>query len=395
MAGFDEKPAPHGKPAPHDKPEPPAEPDMSDYEPMGIWTIEWGQLFPWLVSGRDNRIPPNAAFRDMIRLKTMHQDFLSLSRLYARIDAAGAKFKLRGNPVDFKSISNAFANGAAVVADFFTTSGPGAEANVRAFIVTTIKGLGADTGAIYETWDKFACLRQCELGAGMIFTIPATDQRYTIGSVTIGQDHLHLNAASTKFDLKAVNFYEFSQAVKCWPFVLPDRRVVVLVTDGRREASGILVGNYFDPTGASMKLAGDLVAVPSQALDQAGVEYTIQGSGSPLVFEEGNSMLRGCTMSSKPDRLALGHKTIVEVYPIPFTAAKGIEWKGCAVTTGMGTLPQTLKDLRGQLSKVHSWSFDSEHWAGTDWKEFRYSMQMRPSYIGLVDEPKNVFGRAL
>ena len=144
-----------------------------------------------------------------------------------------------------------------------------------------------------------------------------------------------------------------------------------------------------------MKLAGDLDAVPSQALDQAGVEYTIQGSGSPLVFEEGNSMLSGCTMSSKPDRLALGHKTIVEVYPIPFTAAKGIEWKGCAVTTGMGTLPQTLKDLRGQLSKVHSWSFDSEHWAGTDWKEFRYSMQMRPSYIGLVDEPKNVFGRAL
>jgi hypothetical protein len=57
----------------------------------------------------------------------------------------------------------------------------------------------------------------------------------------------------------------------------------------------------------------------------------------------------------------------------------------------MGELPGVLQDLRDELAKLKSWSFDSDWWGDKNWKEFRYSMQMHPSYMGLVEEPPNVF----
>jgi hypothetical protein len=185
------------------------------------------------------------------------------------------------------------------------------------------------------------------------------------------------------------NFRVFSQAPKCWPFVLPDGRIAVFVSDGRHENSGVLAGSYSDPFGAYTTMAASLDSYAMRVKD-----FVVQGDGSPLIFENKDTWLCGYTLASKVNELANAKKTTVAIHPIPFTAANGIEWKGSAVTTGMGTLPQTLDDLRDQLSKVPSWSFDSDHWAGTDWKEFRYSMQMHPSYIGLVDELENVFGSA-
>ena len=231
-----------------------------------------GQLFPWLASGQDNRIPPNAAFRDMIRLKTMHQDFLSLSRLYARIAAAGAKFTIEGVPADFKRISDTFAHGASVIADFLIASPPGAESKVRASIDDRIKHLGAEAGAIHKTWDKVACLRECELGAGMLFKTKSTIWKWcTIGSITNhkGPNYGNLNAVPTAFDPEVGNFDVFSQAVKCWPFILPDGRIAVFVCDGDKENSGILAGWYSAPIGAvtTMEAPIDPVEFPEQRND--------------------------------------------------------------------------------------------------------------------------------
>jgi hypothetical protein len=69
---------------------PPAEPpkvtDLSQYEPLGVWIVDWARLFPWLVTGHDNAVTPGLQALDWIRLKILHQDCLSLTWLYDRLD---------------------------------------------------------------------------------------------------------------------------------------------------------------------------------------------------------------------------------------------------------------------------------------------------------------------
>jgi hypothetical protein len=415
----------HGTSAPSGEPdhgsagsEPAAAGDLSNYEPLGIWTLQWGQLFPWCVSARDNRVPADARFRDWIRLKTMHQDFLSLSRLYERLDASGATFTFGGEPLNWHQIANAFSKGASDITDFIVASQGEADRKINDKILELNNGLGAVPRRIYKTWDSVACLRDCELGVGIVFTRwnpdqlsgggswgsdePGPERRIvpggpqpalTLGSITAVEGRGQLNAVHSAFEPQGGNFFTFSDAVKGWPFVLPDGRVAVFVCDGRKETSGILAGRYSDRIGActTMRLAVDAVHDTHQHSKyfegKEQVEFYDQGDGRALNFENRTSMLRGYTFSDK-------HVvTTVDLYPIPFSAASGVDWKGSSLTTGMGALPGTLKLLRDQLSRLPAWSFDSDHWSKVDWKTFRYSMHLPAAYIGLVDEPPNVFLR--
>jgi hypothetical protein len=89
-----------------------------------------------------------------------------------------------------------------------------------------------------------------------------------------------------------------------------------------------------------------------------------------------------------------GEPRYIRLYPIPFDAARGISdpgWKGCAMTTGMGTLGKDLKAIKDELSRLNRYTFDSDFWDGvSDVKDLIYSMEMlKPSYIGLFEAPPN------
>jgi hypothetical protein len=93
--------------------------------------------------------------------------------------------------------------------------------------------------------------------------------------------------------------------------------------------------------------------------------------------------------------VVVGHDSYlrsIHLYPIPFDAASGIsDWKGCAMTAGMGTLGKDLKAIKAELSQLNRYTFDSDLWDGvTDVKDLIYSMEMvKPSYIGLTEAPPN------
>jgi len=367
----------------------PTAPDLSDYEPMGIWTIPWGRLFPWLVSGQDNRVPENAPFRTMISLKTLHQDFLSLSRLYDRIRTSGATLSVNGVQVDFKGISTAFSHGASVVDDFLRDDSkrPADPATVKKNINAVINNLQEDAKTIYRTWAAIGELRNCELGAAVVFSAgPFSSSTFHTASRIVPESR-EVMTVPTPFKHEKSNYDVFSQAVKGWPFVLPDGRVGLFMCDGNKATSGFL-------TAFTKLRMGVMVMQHSKAVaydqDKMG---TPQADQNLVTFRHSgqvdqNYLFRYC--SSEHDK---NHITRVEFHPIPFSAAKGIrDWKGAALTTGMGELPGVLKDLRDELAKLKSWSFDSDWWGDTHWNEFRYSMQMGFSYVGLVDEPTNVFG---
>ena len=370
----------------------PTPPDMSDYEPMGIWTMPWGQLFPWLVSGQDNRVPENAPFRTMISLKTLHQDFLSLSRLYDRIRTSGATLAVNGVPVDFKGISAAFSHGAAVVDDFLTkvSQRPADPATVKAKIDATIdaaiSGLREDARTIYSTWAAIGELRNCELGAAVVLSGPFTSSKFhTASRIVPGSGEVA--TVETAFNHEKRNYEVFSQAVKGWPFVLPDGRVGLFMCDGNQATSGFLTAFRSLRMGVMAMQHSKAVVYDKDEKGTSPADQNIVTFRHTDQVPE-NYLYRYC-ISLEHDHT---HNTRVEFHPIPFSAAKGIrDWKGAALTTGMGELPGVLQDLRDELAKLKSWSFDSDWWGDKNWKEFRYSMQMHPSYMGLVEEPPNVF----
>jgi hypothetical protein len=368
----------------------PDSPDMSDYEPMGIWTMPWGQLFPWLVTGQDNRVPQNAPFRVMIQLKTLHQDFLSLARLYDRLAAAGAHLTVKGEPVDFKGIRDAFSHGASDVDEFLmqVSERPVDPAALKTKITAVMNGLRRDAKTIYKTWISTDQLRSCELGAAVLF-LKVGDSTYKTVSEIQTQNN-HIVAVPTAFVPEKGNYEQFSQAVKGWPFVLPGGQVGMFMCDGKQATSGFLTAWLTDPVGAN-------TAMTSRAdyRDDERAEFTPEDR--TLIIFNNNYSESGPKQGVFHKYVSSGEDpnefTLIQFHPIPFSAAKGInDWKGAALTAGMGELPGVLQDLRDELAKMKSWSFDSDWWSGKDWKDFRYTMQMRPSYIGLVDEPTTVFG---
>jgi len=367
---------------------PPA-PDMSAYVPLGVWTIPWGRLFPWLVTAHDNRIPATGDFLDLIRLKTLQQDFLSLASLYGRIATAGPNLTIKDATVDFAGISNAFSHGAADIADFLASFQGKKPTGIKDKIASFIDQLSKDASIIYDTWAKIECLRTCELGAGITFR-NALNETYARGVTisSIGDENRHLFTAATPFDPTKTkpNFDAFSDKVKAWPFVLPDGRVAMFICDGNLNHSGFLAAWPTDPVGASPRLT-------AKADDYTHNDY--QGHACPddgnlLTFQKnGESALRSfCYCGEEPNV----QQCTVDIYPIPFWAARGLVWKGSSLTFGMGSLPDALSTLQTALSGLNQWSFDSDFWEGKDLKTFVYSMaQMRPFYFGVVKEPEHVW----
>jgi hypothetical protein len=367
--------------------------DLSDYEAIGIYTLPWGQLFPWLVTGQDNRVPQNAPFRVLIQLKTLHQDLLSLARLYDRLAAAGAQVNLYITvPVDFKGISDAFAHGAAVVDEFlmqFSTHKPGPK-DIQTKIATVMNGLSEDAKTIYKIWIKTDQLRSCELGAAVLFSRVGDPTYKTISQIQT-ENH-HIVAVPTAFEPEKGNYEQFSRAVKGWPVVLPTGEVCLFICDGKKETSGFLSAWLNDPVGANTQMTAKTTNQMNPADPTPSHGFLIifnnnhsESGPKPGVF---HTYVRS-HIDQNPKEL-----TLIQFHPIPFSAALGIDWKGAALTTGMGELPDVLEKLRDELAKMKSWSFDSDLWSGKgkDPKHLRYTMQMRPSYIGLVDDPKTVFG---
>jgi hypothetical protein len=139
--------------------EPPPKPkatDVSKYEPLGVWIVDWARLFPWLVTGHDNAVTKAVKALDWIRLKTLHQACLSLTRLYGRLEGEGCKVLANDKPVDFRGIRDSFSHVAEEIAAFFE-SRP-ADKHVSGKIQYFISDMSADAKKIYATWDQFPLL---------------------------------------------------------------------------------------------------------------------------------------------------------------------------------------------------------------------------------------------
>jgi hypothetical protein len=151
-------------------PEPKPKPDTSDYEPLGVWIVNWAQLFPWPITGHDNAVTKGVKVLEWMRLRTLQQDCLSLTRLYDRLDGEGCSIKMEdGKTVDFGAIRDSFSHVAARIAGFLNTNPRPPVTDVANKIKSFLSQLSTEARKIYSTWDEVPQFRRCELGAGLAF----------------------------------------------------------------------------------------------------------------------------------------------------------------------------------------------------------------------------------
>jgi hypothetical protein len=215
---------------------------QDEFVPMGLWIASWSKLFPWLVSGHDNRIPKDAQATDIIRLRTYIQDCRSLERIYHTVYTAGVTIE----GVNFGALRDAFGHAASKAIDVMRDLN---RVEVRTQLQSLVGELSKTAHNIYRVWADNPILREYQLGGGLY----ATDERdKPFGSLKelkfspnglINHSSMTFEASGFEIDKKPLNTEAFAQDIKGRPVILPDGHIVVFITDGEKDTSGFLSGN--------------------------------------------------------------------------------------------------------------------------------------------------------
>lgn len=359
---------------------------QDEFVPMGLWIASWSNLFPWLVSGHDNRIPKDAQATDTIRLRTYIQDCRSLENIYHTVYTSGSTIV----DVNFRALRDAFGHAAFKAIDVMRDLN---NVDVQAKLHALISELSQVAHKIYSVWVDNPILREYQLGGGLY----ATDERgKAYGSLSslkfapspISHNVMTFKNSGFEIDKAPLNTEAFAQDIKGRPVILPDGNIVVFLTNGEKDSSGFLGGDRDIVNGF------DIVLSTSKKIQ---TEYEWENFLSAIPFKVTSKGLEavGRIPMPWPDKkeLLLGYPGIYHLIPIPFSAANGVDWRFGATTTGTGNLQSQLDKLRDDLKNRPQWSLDSDHWKGFTWSDNAFSLrEIKPSYIGITEEVKNIFG---
>jgi hypothetical protein len=314
--------------------------------------------------------------------------------------------------ITFDALADSFANGAESISEFIRSS-MGEEAtrsSIQEKISEQLHTLNWYARVIYKTWDQLGFLRRAELGLGITLFLNLPGRESTPMSI-VGFEGQRPKLAPCAFEGwfkndKLVGNYEiFANFIKGWPLIFTDEenkgRVVCYVEgpspDGRN--CGILAQ---DPEGTDHFHVWH--NVPRDKLtggDGSPGRYPIFFDRAPedddfAIVELGKGLGREHLHGKiNPRDSRLWDESNVRLWPIPYEAARGIKWSGQSMATGDGTLGGQLAALAKTLGATKRWSFDSDYWEGRSLgDDGRLRVQrINPSYVGLIEEPKNIFRR--
>lgn len=318
--------------------------EVKGYVPLGIWISNWADLFPWMAQGYYNSID-NIGNEEAVRQRVMLQDYQALSRLYYIAHSSGITEFKRKDPslprVSSLSIADAFANAAGSMQ---TSLGDTAK------IKNIYDNLGATPRLIYDLWNKVSFLRDCELGMGLM------KDGKSIGSPISGGDDNRQSYKLSSIEFSGKNYTAFSQNYKVLPLISPDGDISV-----------------FGPKQGGLS-----------SIYTSEIVFSKPGRAKYLTFDydENSKVLKNADLG-------------VTLYPIPYSAAKDINWKGMSLSTNIGSVTQfndALKQLNEQLNRLDAWSYSSSNW-DVDWNGEDAYIQKRvlKQYVGLIDEISNIF----
>ncbi|WP_313154142.1 hypothetical protein [Sphingobacterium multivorum] len=321
------------------------------YVPLGAWISHWSTLFPWMAQGYYNSID-GIEGEEIIRLRVMLQDYLTLSRMYYIAHNVGiVEFKRKDRSlvsVSTLSLGDAFAHAAAQVQEAIETADFDK-------VEQTYKDLNEATKNVYKLWNEVSFLRSCELGLGLI------KDKKTIGPALQNTDQKSVDTRQAysliACDFEGKNYTAFSRAYKVLPLLTPDGDILA-----------------FGPEQGALSSIYDNEIV-----------FTKPGRTKYLVFSY-----------DKSARELYHQDHQIKLYPVPFSAADNVSaWKGMSLSTNVGSikgLNLALTSLNDQLEKLQAWSFSSMNWS-KKWngKKLYRQHRIKRQYIGIIDEIKNIF----
>jgi hypothetical protein len=372
-------------------------PANREYVPIGVWVTNWTDIFTWLATGHSNGIDDTSDAETIVKFRMMQQDFLTLSRLYRY--AANCNLEIptepRFTPKDLVDIAQSFARKYDAVSRL--ASKP---ANYAKEIKEAVGTLDDRAEKIYRRWDEIKFLRNAELGLGVLVEEESsadadTPTRNMDGivslrgaSVTSGNGFpQYSKRVYCGFRSSRKNYDAFARFYKVFPLLLPSGRVLCF-----GPGNGILCTVSFSFLGASPSISGKPFI-----FSRVGRNYTTTAYLETAFRPHGDLSVNVTLIEFVPNLIGgylENDENEIKLYPIPFSAASGIEWKGQSFSTNVGAdedlnvkLGKLVEEL--QQPKVTKWSYSSDNLPdGWNGKEFYKRVNVRQQYFGLIKEPK-------
>jgi len=345
------------------------EQDPAQFIPLGVWIANWTDIFPWLATGILNDILQTDSAMSILKKQCMVQDMLTLSKVYRLLAVNNYKHSDFGVSTPFDQIADSFAQQIKYLKDAFEEE----DAIQNAF-----NQLGIDAKAIYNKWNQTQFLRNAELGLGILMNINNTStpiyhsvtQNHFVTNIYPSSSEHPQRFSYSMFYTGACSFLPntktpynaFSSFYKVYPVVMPNGDIHAFGPNNM-----LLEEKWFGggPLGTACYFSGD----PGRAM-----KFQVNQDGKTLISND----------------------HYVELFPIPFSAARGIEWKGESVSTNLSSF-KSLKDklnaLANKLKNLNAYSFSSDTWKGKNWKPSdAYRMKsFKTQYMGIVDKTTDIF----
>lgn len=324
--------------------------DTKEYVPLGVWISNWANLFPWMAQGFYNSID-HIEGEEAVRARVMLQDYQTLSRMYYVAHSSGiTEFKRKDaaqSKVISLNIADAFANAARKMQDAMDVID-------ERHIMQIYNSLGDAARRIYKFWNEIAFLRNCELGLGLVKDSKTIDKLLPNADKNNNSTRQAYTLTACSFD--GTNFTVFNRAYKVLPLLTPDGDIWA-----------------FGPEQGGLSSIYDKEVV-----------FSKPGRAKYLIFNY-----------KKEEKILFNKENGIKLHPIPFAAARNVDWKGMSFSTNIGavgSLNKRLDTLSDQLGELKAWSFGNEYW-DKSWNGMEaYRQQyIKKQYIGLIDEIEHVF----
>lgn len=317
---------------------------------LGTWIINWSDLFPWLATGYNNEINENDNISLIIQKQVMLQDLIALRNLYLLFANSAIKDSSTLGIEDFQVLSKSFSDAITELQQNFEKDD----------VIKMAKDkLNRESLPIYEYWNENYFLRSAELGFG----ISIENKLAPLSSISEVED-------MDKYFLKLIyptyaciikepkDYSSFHKSITGIPLITPGKKVY-LMGQNNMFLSGIKKENQ---------------VIFSRDIAMA-LEFKTDKVNKKLYYDELN----------------------INLYPIQFKHAEGLEWNGRIISNNVAANKDILRKinaLKNDLAKQRNYSYSSDFFTQSfDWTpETCYSLQsLRTQYFGLIPSIGNIF----
>ncbi|MBD1425629.1 hypothetical protein [Sphingobacterium arenae] len=318
---------------------------------LGMWIVNWSELFPWLVRGFDNDITPDLRLHEVLQKQMVLQDLIALERIYSLLDNSGINAEALEMP-KFDDLVIEYARSVHYIQDNFEKD---------TVVTEALQQLGQPAKAILDIWQENYFLRSCELGLGILVDNEFSVERKIKKATNLDQTDVQLIYDKIALSISGPNdYYRFRDTLMGIPLITPGGKVY-------------------------------LVGQNNMALTNVNKET------GEFTFSRNASQFLHFTIEKNEQRLVSSEKDIV-LLPIKFEVAKNIDnWYGRVISNNLASNKSLLDKfnvLEEEMKGLPKYSYSSDFFKGIpNWNpETSYSTRVLPvQYLGITNRIGNIF----